>query len=62
MIPPRSFPRGTLTLAEMDGKTILTVHAKLSNSTQDKIRIQTMRNDLLMINPKLNLHILENHE
>ena len=62
MIPPKSFPPGTLTLAEMDGKKIVAIHAKLTTSTRNRLRVQSMRNDLLMINPKLNLQILENHE
>jgi hypothetical protein len=61
MIPPRSFPPGTLTLAEMDGKKIVTVHAKLTTSTGNRLRAQSMMNDLLMLRPELNLQILENH-
>lgn len=61
MIPPRSFPPGNLKLVEVEGNTITKIHAELSNSNVNRHRIQNMRNDLLMINPKLNLQIRENN-
>ena len=61
MIPPRSFPPGVLKLVEMDGSNVVQVHAELSSSSRDRQRIQNMRNDMLMVNPKLNLQIRENN-
>lgn len=61
MIPPRNFPPGVLKLVEMNGKSILKVHAELSSSNSNRQRIQNMRNDMLMIHPNLNLQIQENN-
>jgi hypothetical protein len=60
MIPPRNFPESTLELVEMDGKTVVQHHAKLQATSKNRLRIQNMRNDLLMADPKLNLQIIEN--
>ena len=60
MIPPRNFPESTLELVEMDGKTVVQHHAKLQATAKNRLRIQNMRNDLLMADPKLNLQIIEN--
>lgn len=60
MIPPRNFPESFLELVEMDGKTVIQHHAKLQATSRNRLRIQNMRNDLLMVNPKLNLQIVEN--
>jgi hypothetical protein len=61
MIPPRNFPPGILKLVEMDGNRVVKVYAELSSSNSNRQRIQNMRNDLLMIHPKLNLQIRENN-
>lgn len=61
MIPPRNFPPGVLKLVEVEGNSIVRVHAELSSSNSNRQRIQNMRNDMLMINPKLNLQIRENN-
>jgi hypothetical protein len=60
MLPPRNFPEGFIELVEMDGKEITERHAKLPTNTRNRMKIQNMRNDLLMVNPRLNLQILEN--
>jgi len=61
MNPPRNFPHGTLKLVEMNDKEIVKTHAELTSSTKNRSRIQNMRNDLLMINPTLDLQIRENN-
>lgn len=61
MQPPRLFPQGNLKLIEMDGKDIVTVHADLPSNGSNRSRIQNMRLDMLMINPKLDLRIVENN-
>lgn len=61
MIPPRNFPPGTLKLVEYrDGKPFKT-HAELPSSTRNRTRIQQMRNDLLMVDSKMDLQIRENN-
>lgn len=61
MIPPRNFPEGNLKLVEMDGRTQVKVHAEFPSTSRYREKIQNMRNDLLMINPKLDLRIIENN-
>ena len=61
MIPPRDFPPGVLKLIEFQGKEPVKIHAELSSSTQNRRRIQQMRNDMIMVNPKLDLQIRENN-
>jgi hypothetical protein len=60
MIPPRNFPPGILELVELEGKEIVKVHAELPSTSRYREKIQNMRNDLLMVNPKLDLQIREN--
>lgn len=61
MIPPRNFPKGVLKLVEYNGNTPIRVLSELPSSSKNRLRMQQMRNDLLMANPKLDLHIRENN-
>lgn len=61
MIPPRTFPAGVLKLEELEDKTVIAVHAELKNTSVNRDRLQRMRNDMLMVNPTLNLQIRENN-
>lgn len=61
MIPPRSFPPGTLKLVEYKDGEQPKVHAELPTSTRNRMRIQQMRNDLLMVDSKMDLQIRENN-
>lgn len=61
MIPPRNFPPGILKLVEYKNGEQFKVHAELSASTRNRLRIQQMRNDLLMVDSKMDLHIRENN-
>lgn len=61
MIPPRNFPKGVLKLEEIENNQVVLVHAEMSNTVNNRDRIQRMRNDLLMVNPKLDLRIKENN-
>lgn len=60
MIPPRFVPEGVLQLVEIDGdeKTLL---YELPMSSKNRDRINQMRTDMLMLNPKRNLAIGENN-
>lgn len=61
MIPPRNFPPGVLKLVEFEGKDIVKVHAEYPSTSRYREKVQNMRNDLLMVNPKLDLQIRENN-
>jgi hypothetical protein len=61
MIPPRNFPSGILKLVEYDGNNPVRTIAELSSSSKNRLKMQQMRNDLLMASPKLNLQIRENN-
>ena len=61
MIPPRNFPPGLLQLVELNGKEIVKVHVEFPSTSRYREKIQNMRNDLLMMNPKLDLQIRENN-
>ncbi len=61
MIPPRNFPPGILKLQEFDGKKLLRTVAELPATTKNRLRMQQMRNDMLMASPTLNLQIRENN-
>ena len=60
MIPPRFVPEGVLQLVEIDGdeKTLL---YELPMSSKNRDRINQMRTDMLMIDPKRNLAVGENN-
>lgn len=60
MIPPRFVPEGVLQLIEIDGdeKTLI---QELPMSSKNRDRINQMRTDMLMLNPKRNLAIGENN-
>lgn len=60
MQPPRNFPVGNLKLVEMDGSKVVKTHIELPINNGNRIRIQNMRLDMLMVNPKLNLLVVEN--
>lgn len=60
MIPPRSVPEGILQLIEIDGDEKILLH-ELPMSSRNRDRINQMRTDMLMINPKRNLAVGENN-
>jgi hypothetical protein len=60
MIPPRFVPPGVLQLFEIDG-TERKLIQELPTSSKNRDRINRIRNDLLMVNPTLNLTISENN-
>lgn len=60
MIPPRFTPPGILQLVKVvDGENILV--QELPTSSKNRLRIQQMRNDMLMVDPTLNLVVSENN-
>lgn len=61
MIPPRLFPPGILKLVEMQEGKPFKVLAELPTTNRNRARLQQMRNDLLMTNPKLDLRLSENN-
>lgn len=61
MKPPTSFPEGTLKLVEMDGPSVSIVHAELPTSSRNRMKIQEMARDLMMLNTKQDLRIVENN-
>lgn len=61
MIPPRTFPPGTLHLVEIEDKKVVRVHAEYPSTSRYRQKIQDLRNDLLMSNPRLDLQIRENN-
>lgn len=61
MLAPRNFPPGVLKLVEYDGNTPVRTIAEFNTTTKNRLKIQQMRNDMLMVNPKLNLQIRENN-
>ena len=60
MIPPRFVPEGILQLIEIDGDEKILLH-ELPMSSKNRDRINQMRTDMLMINPKRNLAVGENN-
>lgn len=60
MIPPRFVPEGVLQLIEIDGDEKTLLH-ELPMSSRNRDRINQMRTDMLMINPKRNLAVGENN-
>lgn len=60
MIPPRFVPDGILQLIEIDGDEKTLLH-ELPMSSKNRDRINQMRTDMLMLNPKRNLAIGENN-
>jgi hypothetical protein len=61
MIPPRNFPPGVLKLVELEGGKIVKVHAEFASNSGNRFLAQKMRNDLLMLNSRLDLQIRENN-
>lgn len=60
MIPPRFVPEGILQLVEIqEDEKILLYQLPMSSKNRD--RINQMRTDMLMLNPKRNLAIGENN-
>lgn len=60
VIPPRFTPPGILQLVKVvDGENILV--QELPTSSKNRLRIQQMRNDMLMVDPTLNLVVSENN-
>lgn len=60
MIPPRFVPEGILQLIEIQGDEKILLH-QLSMSSKNRDRINQIRTELLMINPKRNLAVGENN-
>lgn len=61
MIPPRDFPPGVLKLVEIEGNEVVKLHAEWPSTSRYREKLQNLRNDLLMMNPKLDLQIRENN-
>lgn len=60
MIPPRIVPEGVLQLVEIEGEEKTLLH-ELPMSSKNRDRINKMRTDMLMINPRRNLAVSENN-
>ena len=60
MIPPRFVPAGILQLVEIVGDEKILLH-EFSMSSKNRDRINQMRTDMLMVNPKRNLAVGENN-
>lgn len=60
MIPPRFVPPGILQLVEIVGDEKVLVE-EFSMSSKNRDRINKLRNDLLMVDPKRNLVVSENN-
>ena len=60
VIPPRFVPEGILQLVEIQGDEKILLH-QLPMSSKNRDRINQMRTDMLMINPKRNLAVGENN-
>ena len=60
MIPPRFVPAGVLQLVEIDGDEKVLLF-ELPMSAKNRDRINQMRTDMLMLNPKRNLAVGENN-
>lgn len=61
MIPPRNFPVNYLTLVELEDNKIVKTHERVVSTNRNRDRLQKLRNDLLMVNPKLELQLRENN-
>jgi hypothetical protein len=59
VIPPRSFPSQTLRLLEFVGRNPVKIHAELPSSLANRMRLENMKLDMLLSNPKVDLTILE---
>jgi hypothetical protein len=60
MIPPRFTPPGVLQLYEVvDGEKILL--QELPTSSKNRLRLNQIRNDILMVDPTKNLVLSENN-
>jgi hypothetical protein len=60
VIPPYSFPPGVLQLFEVNGDEKILLQ-ELPTTPKNRDKINRIRNDLLIVNPKLNLVISENN-
>lgn len=60
MIPPRVFPPGILQLYEIRGDEKHLI-MELSSSSKNRERINTIRNDMLMLDSTKQLIVSENH-
>lgn len=60
VIPPRFTPDGILQLIEIQGDEKILLH-QLPMSSKNRDRINQMRTDMLMIDPKRNLAVGENN-
>jgi hypothetical protein len=60
VIPPKFVPKGILQLIEITGEEKILLH-ELPMSPKNRDRINQMRTDMLMINPKRDLAVGENN-
>jgi putative hemolysin len=60
VIPPRFVPKGILQLIEITGEEKILLH-ELPMSPKNRDRINQMRTDMLMVNPKRDLAVGENN-
>jgi hypothetical protein len=60
VIPPRFTPPGILQLVKITEDEKILVQ-ELPTSSKNRLRIQQMRNDMLMVDPTLNLVVSENN-
>ena len=60
MIPPRFVPPGILQLYEVVGEQNFLIE-EMPSSSKNRLRIQQIRNDLLMVDPSRTLAVTENN-
>jgi hypothetical protein len=60
MIPNRQFPTGVLQLLETVGEDKILIE-EFTTSSKNRDRINQLKNQLLMLNPKRNLQVSENN-
>lgn len=60
MIPNRKFPPGVLQLLETVGDEVVLLE-ELSTSSKNRDRINQMRNQMLMLDPKRTITVSENN-
>lgn len=61
MIPPRFVPPGILQLIEVEADGSKTLLEEMPTSAKNRSKIETVRGDLLMLNPTRTLFISENN-
>ena len=61
MIPPRFVPPGVLQLIEVEADGSKTLLEEFNTSAKNRNKLETIRGDLLMLDPTRNLFISENN-